>query len=350
MSGILNNSIYKLKHDKKLNVGYFGGSVTYGACASDRNKTSWRVLTTAYLKECFSDADIVERDAAVCGTGTGYAFFRMDNDLLKYNPDLVFIDFTINDVYQQYSVEESVWFYEMVLRRIYEYNKNVDIVMVFITDRHYVGDSYEMKEAHKKLAAHYGIPTVDFGVALAEELKRTGNDIGMYIADFVHPADAGYKVYADEMCKFLSNNLGDADVMAEKELPKPISNNLKIGKIETRQPEKDDTIVLKGFIKDKSAWGGAPCPNWSKNAGDECVFEFQGTYLGAWIESRPKGEAPENLIAEIDGKVYGPFNCTKADSSLIHITLARDLPEGKHQVKLINKDGGKFRLTKIFTA
>ena len=347
---MLKNTMYKLKTEKKLNIGYFGGSVTFGACASDRDTTSWRALTTAFLKEQFPDADIVERNAAISGTGTGFALFRMDNDLLKYNPDLVFIEFTLNDVYQLYSIEESLWFYESVIRRIYEHNKNVEIIMPFITDRNIVGDSYEMKEAHKKLAAHYGIPTFDFGVALAEELKKTGNDIAMYLADWVHPADAGYKVYADAICKFLSEGFCESNTLTEKVLPEPISKDLKLGNVQTRIPGEDKSIILKGYTEDKSAWGGTLCPNWSKNAGDECSFEFNGTYLGAWIETRPKGEAPENLVAEIDGVVYGPFYCIKSDCSLIHITMARDLPDGKHQVKIINKDGGKYRLVKIFTA
>ena len=347
---MLENTMYKLKNEKKLNVGYFGGSVTFGACASDRDKTSWRALTTKFLKEQFKDANITAQNAAISGTGTGYALFRMEEDLLKYNPDLVFIEFSLNDIYQQYSVEESVWFYEMVLRRIYEHNKNVDIIMAFITDRTYVGGTYKTKDAHEKLAAHYGIPTVDFGAALDAELKRTGNDIGMYIADWVHPTDAGYKVYADEMQRFLLSNLVAGEEMTAKELPKPISKNLKIGKVTTRLPEKDNTIILKGYTGDNSAWGGTLCPNWSKNAGDECILEFDGTYIGAWIESRPKGEAPENLVAEIDGKIYGPFCCIKHDCSLIHITMARDLTDTHHTVKIINRDGGKYRLVKIFTA
>ena len=31
---MLENTLYRLKHDKKLTVGYFGGSITEGAGAS----------------------------------------------------------------------------------------------------------------------------------------------------------------------------------------------------------------------------------------------------------------------------------------------------------------------------
>lgn len=350
MRGILNNTAFKLKNDKKLNIGYFGGSITFGVAASDKDKTSWRALTTAFLKETFKDADITERNAAVSGTGTGYALFRMDEDLLKYNPDLVFIEFSINDIYQKYSIAESIRFYESVLRRIYAHNPNVDIIMVITTDKEYIGKTCDMMEEHKKLAAHYNIPVINVGAALYEEMQKTGNSVDLYIADWVHPADAGYKVYAEAVCDFLKGNFAEADGLITKALPYAISENVISANVKVLFPEKDENVILKGYTEDKSAWGGTLCPNWSKGAGDECAFEFDGTYLGMWIESRPAAEAPKNLVAEIDGKIYGPLDCTKEDCSLIHVTIAGDLPATHHTVKLRNIDGGKFRLVKIFTA
>lgn len=350
MSGILNNTMYKLKSEKKLNVGYFGGSITFGVAASDKDKTSWRALTTEFLKESFKEAEITERNAAVSGTGTGYALFRVDEDLLKYNPDLVFIEFSINDIYQKYSIAESIRFYESVLRRIYAHNPSVDIIMVITTDKEYIGKTCDMMEAHKKLAAHYNIPVINVGKALYEEMQKTGNSVDMYIADWVHPADAGYKVYAATVCDFLTENFTDADGVLAKALPTAICENLISENVKVLYPERDENVILKGYTEDKTAWGGALCPNWSSNAGDECIFEFDGTYLGMWIESRPAAQAPKNLVAEIDGEIHGPLDCSKEDCSLIHVTIAGELKSGHHLVKLKNIDGGKFRLVRIFTA
>ena len=39
---MLDNTLYKLKNNKELTIGFFGGSITEGAGASDASRTSWR--------------------------------------------------------------------------------------------------------------------------------------------------------------------------------------------------------------------------------------------------------------------------------------------------------------------
>lgn len=43
---MLENTLYKLKNENKLTLGFFGGSITDGARASDTEKTSWRGVVT----------------------------------------------------------------------------------------------------------------------------------------------------------------------------------------------------------------------------------------------------------------------------------------------------------------
>ena len=73
---MLENTIYKLKHDKKLTIGYFGASLSEGSGASDMSKTSWRALTTEWFRREYPDCDITEINAAIGGTGTDLCFFR----------------------------------------------------------------------------------------------------------------------------------------------------------------------------------------------------------------------------------------------------------------------------------
>lgn len=352
MAKYLENTYYKLAYESKLNVAYFGGSITFGAAASDKDKTSWRALTTSFLRECFKEAQITEINAAISGTGTGYALFRIDDDLLKFNPDLVFVEFSMNDIYQMYTVEESLVYYESVLKRIYAHNPNADIVMVITTDKGYINIDSDMMRSHIELAGYYGLPVINVGEALREELEKTGNSVDEYIADWVHPADKGYAVYAKTVCAFLEKAFADdmpADIVA-KNLPENYSKGLMLGKTMRITPDKADNLVTKGIALEGSFWGDINKMQASNNAGDEWSFTFSGTYLGAWIETSPEGVAAKNMVAIIDGETYGPLPCTKQDHSLIHITCAKDLKDGLHKVTLKNLSGGKFRLSKLFMA
>ena len=95
---MLNNIVKKLKEDKKATIAYLGGSVTGGFGSSNANEFSWRALTGKHFKKQFPDAEINLVNAGYGGTGSGFARFRLQKDVLDYNPDLVFIEFAFNDL------------------------------------------------------------------------------------------------------------------------------------------------------------------------------------------------------------------------------------------------------------
>lgn len=64
------NTYRKLTQDKKLNVVYFGGSVTAGYGSSDKEKYSWRALSAKWLCEHFPEADIRDINTAIGESGT----------------------------------------------------------------------------------------------------------------------------------------------------------------------------------------------------------------------------------------------------------------------------------------
>jgi lysophospholipase L1-like esterase len=92
---MLSNTVYRLKKEKKLTVAYFGGSITE-ACG-------WRVKIKDYLRASYPEAEITEVNAAISGTGSLAGLYRCDTDLLSLKPNLVFIEFAVNDSFFKYS-------------------------------------------------------------------------------------------------------------------------------------------------------------------------------------------------------------------------------------------------------
>ena len=128
---MLDNTFYKLTHDKRLNVGYFGGSITEGAGASDASRTSWRARVTEWFRTSYPDADVTEIYAAIGGTGSDLGMYRCDTDLLAKNPDLVFIEFAVNDSWMDY--DAILMQTETIYRKIRRKNPNTDIVYIITT-------------------------------------------------------------------------------------------------------------------------------------------------------------------------------------------------------------------------
>lgn len=210
----LSNTYKKLTQDKKLSIAYLGGSVTWGTGSTTGN--SWREIITKWFKEKYPNATINEINAAIGGTGSLYGFQRLRKDVLKREPDLVFIEFAMNDVYENMTKTKAAANIDAIIRKINAYNPEIDIILVFITSEGNVNEDYPVKQGHRHVAEYYGVPYIDIGNALAAEISKTGKPWSYYSGDVVHPNDKGYKIYADEVRKNLEKWLNEAKAQTPK--------------------------------------------------------------------------------------------------------------------------------------
>ena len=93
----INNSLNKLYSTGKLCVGFIGGSITQGSGASASTTYGYAYQTIKWMKERFSQYEIEGHVAGVGGTGSDLGTCRLNEELLVYNPDLVFVEFAVND-------------------------------------------------------------------------------------------------------------------------------------------------------------------------------------------------------------------------------------------------------------
>src|ERR1051325_5927999 len=105
----------RAKAGEKLNVVFFGASLTWGANASDPQQTSYRALIGKRLEETYPQAHFKFWDAAIGGTNSQLGVFRFERDVLSHKPDLVFIDFSANDDINS-ADEETLSSYESLVR------------------------------------------------------------------------------------------------------------------------------------------------------------------------------------------------------------------------------------------
>ena len=94
---MLSNTGYKLIHEKKLTIGFFGGSITEA-----KGQNSYRERLNTWFRESYPEAEVVSVSAAIGGTGTQLGMYRCDRDLNAHHPDLVFFEFAVNDCSEQY--------------------------------------------------------------------------------------------------------------------------------------------------------------------------------------------------------------------------------------------------------
>ena len=179
-------------------VAYLGGSITAGDGASDPEQTSWRALTSTWLQAQDLEVEVISIKAGVPGTGSALGVFRLQEDVLQYNPNLVFIEFAVNDA--DMPEELSFQALESIVRKIRTSLPYTRIFFVFATTRgsseaYDQGDIPQAVKWQMRLAQYYGIPTINVGRVIWQEVaagRATWEDL---TRDGVHPTNQGYWIY-----------------------------------------------------------------------------------------------------------------------------------------------------------
>ncbi len=293
---MLRNTKYKLTREKKLTIGYFGGSITDGTGASGEEKTSYRALVTEWFRKTYPDAEIVGFNASIGGTGTGYGTFRCEKDLLSRDPDLVFIEYCVNDFGDSY--DNVLPQAEAIIRKIRKTRPLVDVIAVVSTDEDVAatleaGKEFESRTAMLTIAHRYGVPSTDPGAALLVRVLRGGDDWKSYAPDGSHPSDLGHSIMADVITSAVSDLLERSENVAAPEphaLPEPLCPGaLDGGKmVECRDIRN---LKMNGFRIVPSKGGRFDEIIESETVGDSLSFDFEGPVLGLiWDDGCVNGD------------------------------------------------------------
>src|SRR5690606_33241318 len=124
--------------------------------------------------ERYPNAQIVNHDAAIGGTGSRLGIFRLDRDVLARKPDLLVLEFTANDDIRSPDTE-SLASYEAIVRRVIG-EASCPVMMVVLPFKADLAADEALlvrREAHRKLARAYGCGFAD-AVGLMRGMYQSG--------------------------------------------------------------------------------------------------------------------------------------------------------------------------------
>lgn len=336
---MLENTLYKLKNDKKLTIGYYGGSITEGAGASS-DATCWRGRTTTWFKENYPDCEIREIQAAIGGTGSSLGIFRCDRDLLAKKPDLVFMEYSVNDGCGDY--DEITADSETIVRKIYDSNPYADIIYVHTTtkglsERIAKGGEYIARTAHSAVMHRYGIPQIDMGEILRDAIVSGDGDWLRLTKDSVHPNDDGYAIYAKAVAEFLSEQLAKA-VPERKQFVPPFATVARQLRL---RATLDDAVKFlaggksEGWEAVEKSLSGRYDHYIEGSAGATLTYEFEGRRIGVYaMLAKDSGD----ILYRIDGgeektcRTWDTY--CKSFNRAGGMIFGGELPEGKHTLEI----------------
>jgi lysophospholipase L1-like esterase len=213
--GGLPNFFKKLEAGKAVTIAYFGGSITEAA-------NGWREQSAAWLQEKYPRASIKSVNAAIGGTGSDLGVFRLRQHVLVYKPDLVFVEFAVND--SKKSAQEIYLAMEGIVRQIWQDNQAADICLVYtlMADMAPVlGQGYfpSSATAMEHIADYYKIPSIHMGMEIVKMAKNSelifkgqiGEHPGkvVFSGDNVHPyPETGHRLYTEALIRSLPKIAG----------------------------------------------------------------------------------------------------------------------------------------------
>ena len=305
---------------KEINVVFLGGSITEGAFSSNPATTSYVGRCSNWLKNTFSDQTVNCYNVGIGGTGSDFGMVRMDRDVMSKNPDLVFVEFAVND-----SGRDSRASMDSIVRKILEAEKTPYVVFLYTTDYKYTTDS----SYHHAVASHYGIPEIDLQAALKEATGgEDPRELGLF-NDGVHPLDGGYKIYADAIIEKLS----DESYYAKPQDKEPMVKNSVLF---------DADFVPSPNYRYSSGWTETTGHRgyealYTTTPGETISFEFEGNFLA--IEG---GLHRESALVDVyvDGQrvktVSFYYDMDAFQSN--YIEISHTLPLRRHTVELVVKE------------
>jgi lysophospholipase L1-like esterase len=192
-----------------VNIAYLGGSIT---C-----QNGYRPKSMTWFREQYPDAALHESNAGIGGTNSTLGVFRLDNDVLRHEPDLLFIEFAVND--GGTDPAQIIKAMEGIVRKTWKANPNTDICFVYTLANNMIEDLQRgvyprAASAMEAVADHYAIPSIHMGLQVAlmekegtllfkgEKPSEPGAGPIVFSRDGVHPyEDTGHQLYVEAIIR-----------------------------------------------------------------------------------------------------------------------------------------------------
>lgn len=181
-----------------LRTVFLGGSIT--------QMSGWRDHVESFIKEKFPDSTF--KNAGVGGTGSQYAWMRLYKDVMTFDPDVVFVEFAVNDS----TVSTTNQYMESIVRNLNKMPNPPVIIFTELPVNDLSSNDYSVSE-HKKLAKAYGIPLFNVRDYVKSRYNTDSSfasewdgDVYFGAADRTHPSTAGGALYGSYITTLMEHN------------------------------------------------------------------------------------------------------------------------------------------------
>ncbi len=348
----LPNFFAKLEQGTEVRIGYLGGSITA--------QEGWRPKTLAHFQKAWPGAKLSQINAAIGGTGSDLGVFRVQQDVLEKKPDLMFVEFAVND--GGASPAQIHRCMEGIVRQTWRALPECDIAFVYTLTEALAAPMLDGKyqrsaSAMEKVAGHYGIPSIHLAMEVArraregkliwsaplpktDEEKQALGDKFVFAPDSVHPhPETGHELYLQAIVRSLVPIKAASATPAPHRLPEPFTadnyENARLIPITAARLSPGFTALDR--TKDELAKRFAdrlPALHRGAQPGDTITFKFTGTSCAIYDVIGPDCGQVIVTVDDAPPKTVPRFDSYCTYARLSRLVIANDLPDTLHTVKI----------------
>ncbi|MCX6951067.1 MAG: GDSL-type esterase/lipase family protein [Verrucomicrobia bacterium] len=340
------------KPGSEVTIAYFGGSITA--------QPGWRPKTLAHFRQAFPDAKFHEINAAIGGTGSDLGVFRLKQDVLDRHPDLVLVEFAVND--GGASPEQIFRCMEGIVSQIWRAAPDCDIGFVYtlteaLAPAMLEGNFQRSASAMERIADHYGIPSIHLAMEVArlakdgrlvwkaplpktDAEKAALGDKVVFAPDAVHPyPETGHELYLQAVVR----SLGPVRAASGPARPHRLGAPYVAANYERAQLLPLSAATLSaGFVPlDPRAdpfgkrWADRlPAVYRATQAGGTVTFRFKGTRCAIYDVIGPDGGQVRVTLDDRPPETRARFDAYCTYHRLSTFLIGTELPDTVHTVKI----------------
>ncbi len=260
----MKKAIEKARKGEDVTLAYIGGSITQGYNAGTTE--IFAKLSSDYFREAYATTGKVNYvNAGLSGTPSLLGLVRSDRDIFEAKPDVVFIEFAVND--GQDNMNKAA--FESLLRKALIQEQEPAVILLFSMTE----TGYTCQSTMQLIGMNYELPMISVSNALNPEFEAGRMTWEDWADDDSHPNKDGQKLYSEFIIRYF--NKVDAEEPAAPYVLREKMLNLDYTTM--KMADKDSVKVLEPGSFHEESGHEAFTKGWAKakDATENKSFVFE---------------------------------------------------------------------------
>ena len=287
----------KAENGEKVTVGVIGGSITQGSSATNQNNC-YASLFKKWWEEKFPSAEISFVNAGIGGTNSYLGVHRVDEQLLVHNPDVVIVEFSVNDT----DKTMNKYSYDSLVRKILSHETNPAVMLLFTTQE----NGTSLQDTHKEIGMAYNLPMISYREVVYQEVAAGTLDWKSISPDNIHPNDAGHGIIGQLVDRYLNEVYDKLDTITEEPTVFTADGYTNDYFKNAKMLGADDITATasEGFEVIESGFYHQFPNNWKTEAGGTMTFDVECQNFGVFFLCTTDGKSGDYEVY-VDGERKG---------------------------------------------